>query len=59
MTHMEDFFGMGGYAAYVWSAYGVAALILAGVVLVTLAQHIGSRRTMEALEQRRSQRRQR
>ena len=26
---MESFFSMGGYAPYVWSAYGAAALILA------------------------------
>lgn len=29
---MIDFFGMGGYAAYVWSAYGITlAVLLANV----------------------------
>ena len=25
---MSEFFAMGGYAAYVWSAYGITALVL-------------------------------
>jgi heme exporter protein D len=33
---MQDFFAMGGYAAYIWPAYGVAALILAGIVVESL-----------------------
>ena len=28
---MNEFFAMGGYAAYVWPAYGLAAVILIGV----------------------------
>lgn len=28
---MNDFFHMGGYAAYVWPAYGVSALGLGGL----------------------------
>ena len=32
---MSDFLAMGGYAGYVWSAYGVAAVVLVGVVLAT------------------------
>lgn len=27
---MNDFFAMGGYAAYVWSAFGLTAVVLAG-----------------------------
>ncbi len=26
---MQDFFDMGGYAAYVWTAYGISAFVLA------------------------------
>ena len=29
---MSDFFAMGGYAAYVWPAFGFAALVLVGLV---------------------------
>jgi heme exporter protein D len=28
MDHLSTFFAMGGYAAFVWPAYGVAALVL-------------------------------
>lgn len=40
------FFAMGGYAAYVWPAYGVSFLALAGAVVWTL---IAWRRTRDAL----------
>lgn len=30
MTALERFFAMGGYAAFVWPAYGVAAIVLIG-----------------------------
>ena len=30
---MTDFFAMGGYAAYVWTAYGFAALVLIGLLV--------------------------
>ena len=43
MTAINDFLAMGGYAAYVWPAFAVAA-----VVLVTLA--IASRRRLKANE---------
>lgn len=28
---MSDFFAMGGYAAFVWPAYGASALVIAGL----------------------------
>jgi len=31
---MSDFFAMGGYAAYVWPAYGASVLVLAAVTLL-------------------------
>ena len=30
---MSDFFAMGGYGAYVWPAFGFAALVLLGLLL--------------------------
>ena len=30
---MTDFFAMGGYAAYVWTAYGFAALVLIALLV--------------------------
>jgi len=33
---MTEFFAMGGYAAYVWWAYGITAAILVGLAVVTI-----------------------
>lgn len=30
MNTLQEFFHMGGYALYVWTAYGIAAVILIG-----------------------------
>lgn len=53
---MDEFFAMGGYAAYVWSAYGVAVLVLIGLVVATLARRHSSRHSLEELEQLRGRR---
>jgi len=34
MDALREFFYMGGYAFYVWSAYGVAAIVLVANVVV-------------------------
>jgi heme exporter protein D len=36
MDRIKEFLAMGGYAAYVWPAYLVAALVMAGQVVSTL-----------------------
>jgi heme exporter protein D len=28
-----DYFSMGGYAAYVWPSYGIAAIVLIGLLI--------------------------
>jgi heme exporter protein D len=33
---MAEFFAMGGYAAYIWPAYAVAAIVLLALLVVTL-----------------------
>jgi len=33
---MSDFLTMGGYAAFVWPAYGVAAVLLVGLLVLSL-----------------------
>jgi heme exporter protein D len=48
---MAEFFAMGGYAAYVWSAYGAAVVVLVGLVVATLARRHNSRRSLAVLEQ--------
>ncbi len=35
MIEVNEFFAMGGYGAYVWSAYGISAVVLAGNVLMS------------------------
>lgn len=32
---MSDFLAMGGYGAFVWSAYGLAALVLGGLAFAS------------------------
>lgn len=34
-----NWFAMGGYAAYVWPAYGVAFAVLASAAFVALREH--------------------
>ena len=36
MDALREFFYMGGYAFYVWSAYGVTFIVLLGNVIVPL-----------------------
>lgn len=33
MNALQEFFYMGGYAFYVWTAYGAAAVVLIGNIL--------------------------
>ena len=35
---MNEFFAMGGYAFYVWSAYGLAAAVIAGEIIAVRAR---------------------
>ena len=49
MTH---FFAMGGYAAYVWPAYGATALGLIGAVLLTLRGYARAKRLLEGAQPR-------
>lgn len=47
---MADFFSMGGYAAYVWPSYGLAALILVGLVVASIRGLRAREATLKALE---------
>lgn len=47
MAHLE----MGRYAAYVWPAYGITLVVLAGLVFDSLARSRRWRRKAEALGQ--------
>ncbi|MCY3671134.1 MAG: heme exporter protein CcmD [Alphaproteobacteria bacterium] len=50
MSGLGEFFHMGGYAAYVWPAYGVAAAVLAGLLAESVLRLRRARRRLAALE---------
>lgn len=54
---MAEFFAMGGYAAYVWPAYGLAALVMLGLLVATLKGLRGAETTLKVLEGSRPARR--
>ncbi|MCY4032080.1 MAG: heme exporter protein CcmD [Hyphomicrobiales bacterium] len=41
---------MGKYAVFIWSSYGVSCVVLAGLVIATLAQLHRQRRLLRRLE---------
>jgi heme exporter protein D len=50
---MSAFFAMGGYAAFVWPAYGISAAALVTMVWQSLAAWRAARKRLEALERER------
>jgi heme exporter protein D len=50
MTAVMDFLRMGGYAAYVWPAYGLTAVVMLGLLIGTLRSLRARRRELEVLE---------
>lgn len=47
---MSEFFAMGGYATYVWPAYGVAVLILAALWISSVRELRAREAEIEAVE---------
>lgn len=47
---MSDFLAMGGYAGFIWPAYGISALVLIALVFESLAAYRRATRDVEALE---------
>ena len=56
---MNEIFNMGGYAVYVWSAYGITAFLLMGLVFWTVLVLKNSEKELKALETSSPRRRQR
>jgi heme exporter protein D len=54
---MTEFLAMGGYARFVWPAYGVAVLVLVGMAAMSFRAWRRQRRIWAALETTRPQRR--
>ena len=46
---MSAFFAMGGYGAYVWSVYGLAAIVMGGLALSSWRRQRQLARMTEAL----------
>ena len=53
---MVDFLTMGGYAAFVWPAYGAAASIMIGLWLASAAAYRRNRRELDMLQESRPRR---
>ncbi|HEX4534264.1 MAG TPA: heme exporter protein CcmD [Rhizomicrobium sp.] len=49
---MSGFFAMGGYAAYVWPAFGVTFVGLAAAILITLVAYRRAAAQLAALERK-------
>lgn len=53
MQSLSEFLEMGGYAAYVWSAYGITAVVLGGLLIATLRDMSARKKALEQLEPKR------
>jgi heme exporter protein D len=49
--NIDTFLAMGGYAGFVWPAYGVAIAVLGGVVAVSWRRYRDSIGTLDRLQQ--------
>ncbi|WP_119679850.1 heme exporter protein CcmD [Indioceanicola profundi] len=56
---MTEFFAMGGYAVYIWTSYGLAALILVGLLLASIRSLRANEQVLTALEAAQGERRRR
>ena len=52
MSAIAGWFAMGGYAGFVWPAYGLAAIVLGGLALVSWRRHRRSFAMLERLQRR-------
>ncbi len=52
MGDIGVFLGMGGYAEFVWPAYGVAVAVLGGLAAQSWRRYRESVRTLEKLQHR-------
>ena len=50
MQTVSDYFAMGGYAGFVWTAYAVVAVVLAGLAIASRRSLRARRREIAALE---------
>jgi heme exporter protein D len=46
--NLSDYFAMGGYAAFIWSSYGVAVLLLTALFLLSARRLQAAERALKA-----------
>ena len=56
MGQFESFLAMGGHGAFVWSAYGLCAVVLVVLTVASLRRLRTSEAALRRLEQRRDRR---
>ena len=56
MDALATYFAMGGYAAFVWPAYGVAAAVLGGLALQSWRHYRASRDALASVQRPRDSR---
>jgi heme exporter protein D len=54
---MSEFFAMGGYAAFIWPAYGVTTVLLCGLLVLSLKSMRERETLVESLRSNRGRRR--
>lgn len=57
MNVLDTYFAMGGYAVYVWPAYGLAAAALGGLTLLSWRRYRNSARNLQRLQRQLGRRR--
>ena len=50
MQAVESFLEMGGYAAFVWPAYALTALVMTGITVQTLRRYRRAQRELAELQ---------
>lgn len=56
VNSFREFLAMGGYAAYVWPAFGVTAVVMIGLVVGSVRALRRDERALAALDPRRTRR---
>ncbi len=50
MDTLSSFLDMGGYAAFVWPGYGLSAVILVGIAILSVRSLSVARTTLQRME---------
>jgi heme exporter protein D len=53
---MSEFFDMSGYGAFIWSAYAIAAIVMVGLVVLTLRNLRANEAKLSVLEEQKQRR---